>query len=176
MAAALLATGAMSATMLPSALPLLRLDAATAGSHSHTAAVTLGYAAVWALLGAAVMPLAMLGLPPHAVAAGLGGAALYQVSPFAHGCLRRCRTPLARIAFGWRDGVAGGFRMGVLDGLWCVGCCAGILVALIVVGAMSVWAMLLFGAIAAVLKVGPFGVAASFALAVAFAAGALVLL
>jgi predicted metal-binding membrane protein len=175
-ASAAVGIGVMSATMLPSALPLLRLDAATAGSRSHTAAVTLGYAGVWAVLGAAAMPLAMLGLPAHAAAAALAGAAVYQVSPFARRCLRRCRTPLARIAFGWRDGVAGGLWMGVRDGLWCAGCCAGLLVALIAAGAVSVWGMLLFGAVAAVLKVGPFGVVASFALAVALAAGAVVLL
>jgi predicted metal-binding membrane protein len=166
----------MSATMLPSALPLLRLDAATAGSPWHTPAVAVGYAGVWALLGAAVMPLTMLRLPSHASAAALGGAAVYQVSPVARRCLTRCRTPLARIAFGWRDGVPGGLWMGLRDGFWCAGCCAGLLVGLIVLGAVSIWGMLLFGALAAVQKLAPFGVAASLVYAIALAVGAVALL
>lgn len=166
----------MSATMLPSAFPLLRLDAATAGSRRHTAAVAFGYAAVWVLLGAAAMPLAMLRLPAHAAAAALAGAAAYQASPFARRSLTRCRNPLARIAFGWHEGVAGGVWMGVRDGLWCAGCCAGLLVGLIAVGAVSVWGMLVFGALAALLKVAPFGVAATFALAAVLALGAVALL
>lgn len=173
---AVLGVGVMSATMLPSAFPLLRIDAATAGSRRHTAAVALGYAGVWVLLGTAAMPLAMLGLSSRASAAALGGAAVYQVSPFARRCLTRCRTPLARIAFGWRDGIAGGLWMGVRDGLWCAGCCAGLLVALIATGVVSVWAMVVFGALAFALKVAPYGVTTSFALAVAFAIAAASLL
>lgn len=172
----LVGIGVMSATMLPSAFPLLRLDAATARSRLHTAAVAFGYAAVWAALGTAAMPLAMLALSPHAAAAALAGAALYQASPVARRCLTRCRNPLARIAFGWRDGVMGGLRMGLHDGLWCAGCCAGLLVGLIAVGIVSVWAMLAFAALAAVLKVAPFGFAASLAFAVFFALGAAALL
>lgn len=173
---AIVGVAVMSATMLPSALPLLRLDAATAGSRSHTAAVALGYAGVWALLGAATMPLAMLGLSAHASAAALGGAAAYQVSPVARRCLTRCRAPLARVVIGWRDGIAGGLWMGVRDGVWCAGCCVGLLAGLIVVGAVSMSGMLLFGALAAVQKVAPFGVAACFTYAIALAVGAVALL
>jgi predicted metal-binding membrane protein len=176
MTSAVAAVGVMSATMLPSALPLLRLDAATAGSRAHTTAVALGYASVWAALGALTMPLAMTGLPRLAAAATLGAAAVYQASPFARRCLTRCRMPLARIVFGWRDGVAGGFRMGVRDGCWCAGCCAGLLVGLIALGAVSAWAMLVFGTLAAVQKIAPFGVHASVAYAVGLAVGAVVML
>jgi predicted metal-binding membrane protein len=170
------AMGVMSATMLPSALPLLRLDAATAGSRGHTTALAVGYASVWAALGAATMPLAMLGLPRLATAAALGAAAVYQVSPFARRCLTRCRMPLARVVMGWRDGVGGGLTMGLRNGLWCAGCCAGLLVGLIALGAVSVWAMLAFGALAAVQKVAPFGVGASVAYAWALAVSAVALL
>jgi len=171
-----LAAALMSATMLPSALPLLRLDYATARSRLHTGAMVLGYATVWAALGSLTMPLAMMGLGGHGAAAGLGVAAAYQASPAARGCLTRCRLPLARIVVGWRDGVLGGLRMGVRDGLWCAGCCAGLLVGLIALGAVGIWAMLLFGAVAFTQKVAPFGVAASLVLAVALALGAVVLL
>jgi predicted metal-binding membrane protein len=166
----------MGATMLPSALPLLRLDFATARSTQHTGALALGYTAVWAGLGALVMPLAMMEASGPAVAAALGGAAVYQASPVSRRCLTRCRTPLARIVVGWRDGTAGGLVMGVRDGLWCAGCCAGLLVAVIALGAVNVWAMLVFGALAALQKVTPFGMAASLGIAVALGIGAVALL
>jgi predicted metal-binding membrane protein len=166
----------MGATMLPSALPLLRLDFATAGSVKHTGALALGYSAVWAALGALVMPLAMMGASGHAASAALGGAAVYQASPVSRRCLTRCRTPLARIVMGWREGTGGGLVMGVRDGLWCAGCCAGLVVAVIALGAVNVWSMLVFGGLAALQKVTPFGVAASLGIAVALAIGAVVLL
>jgi predicted metal-binding membrane protein len=166
----------MGATMLPSALPLLRLDFATARSVKHTGALALGYTAVWATLGALVMPLAMMGASGYATSAALGGAAVYQASPVSRRCLTRCRTPLARIVVGWRDGTAGGLVMGVRDGLWCAGCCVGLVVAVIALGAVNVWAMLVFGGLAALQKVTPFGVAASLGIAVALAVGAVVLL
>ena len=166
----------MGATMLPSALPLLRLDLATGRSARHSGALALGYAAVWAALGGFTMALAMFGLSTRAAGAALGAAAVYQASPVARRCLTRCRAPLARIVVGWRDGFWGGLLMGVRDGCWCAGCCAGLVVALIALGAVSLWAMLLFGALAAVLKIAPFGVAASFGLSAAFAIGAVALL
>jgi predicted metal-binding membrane protein len=166
----------MGATMLPSALPLLRLDFATARSVRHTGALALGYTAVWAGLGALVMPLAMMEASGRAAAAALGGAAVYQASPVSRRCLTRCRTPLARIVVGWRDGTAGGLVMGVRDGLWCAGCCAGLVVAVIAIGAVNVWAMLVFGALAALQKVTPFGMAASLGIAVALTLGAVALL
>jgi predicted metal-binding membrane protein len=175
-ASVVVAVAVMSATMLPSALPLLRLDAATAGSAAHTAAVALGYAAVWGALGGVAMPLAMLGAPRLATAGTLAAAAVYQASPFSRRCLAHCRMPLARIMVGWRGGVVGGLTMGARDGLWCMGCCAGLLVGLIALGAVSVWAMLVFGTLAAVQKVTPFGVGASVAYAFALAVVAAVVL
>ncbi len=166
----------MGATMLPSALPLLRLDFATAGSARHTGALAFGYTTIWAALGALVMPLAMLGSSGRASAAALGGAAVYQASPVSRRCLTRCRTPLARIVVGWRDGTTGGLVMGLRDGLWCAGCCAGMVVAVIALGAVNIWAMLVFGALATLQKVTPFGVAASLAIAVALAIGAVLVL
>ena len=61
-------------------------------------------------------------------------------------CLAVCRAPLARIVHGWRDGLAGAFRTGVGNGLWCVGCCVPAMLVLVAVGMMSYWWMALAGA------------------------------
>ena len=124
----------MAAMMLPSELPLLRLDYATARSRLRLAALGLGYLGVW--LDARPLPSGsptgptggrLLGLHGHALTAGiLAAAAVYQLTPLKHRCLAICRAPLARILHGWRDGATGAFRMGVVNGLWCVGCCVGL--------------------------------------------------
>jgi predicted metal-binding membrane protein len=82
----------------------------------------------------------------------LGAAALYQLTPLKLRCLNVCRSPLSRIVRGWRDGLPGAFRMGVENGLWCAGCCAGAMLVLLAVGIMSIWWMALAGAAISVEK------------------------
>ena len=127
--------------MLPSELAFFRLDYATARSKSRTAVLASGYLAVWIALAA---PLFFLPAPPWEIAVAV--AAAYQLTPFKRRCLAVCRTPLARIVHGWRDGHIGAFRTGVGNGLWCAGCCAGAMLVLLAVGLMSFWWMALAGA------------------------------
>jgi len=61
-------------------------------------------------------------------------------------CLTVCRSPLAFIVHGWRDGLGGALRTGVERGLWCAGCCVGAMVVLLAVGMMSIWWMAVVGA------------------------------
>ena len=169
----------MAAMMLPSELPLLRLAHATARSRTHTAALALGYLAVWLALAAPVW-LAdrasggrVLGMHGHTVTAVvLGAAALYQLTPLKRRCLAICRAPLARILHGWRDGLAGAFRMGAANGLWCVGCCAGLTATLLALGMMSIGWMVVVGAAIVVEKTTRIGVGASRLTAAALAIGA----
>ena len=142
------------AMMLPSAVPLLRLDFATERSACAPAILASGYLSVWIAAGVALLALDRLAagrlLMPHGrvtTAALLGAAALYQLLPLKSACLARCRAPLARILFGWRDGLTGAARMGVENGLWCAGCCVGLMAALLAVGMMSVAWMAVFGAV-----------------------------
>ena len=132
---------AMAAMMLPSELAFLRLDYATARSPLRTTVLTAGYLAVWA---AFATPLFFLPAPPWEVAVAV--AAAYQLTPLKRRCLGVCRTPLARIVHGWRDGNVGAFRTGVGNGLWCAGCCAGAMLVLLAVGVMSIWWMAAAGA------------------------------
>ncbi len=170
---------AMAAMMLPSELPLLRLDHATSRSAARTAVLVTGYLAVWIALAGPVWLADMasggrvLGMHGRlATAVVLGAAALYQLTPLKRRCLDVCRAPLARIMHGWRDGLAGAFRMGVENGLWCVGCCIGLTAALLALGMMSIGWMVLVAVAILVEKTTRVGIAASRVAAAALALGA----
>ncbi len=173
-------SAAMAAMMLPSELPLLRLDYATARSRLRLAALGVGYLGVWIALAAPVW-LAdrvaggrILEMHGRALSAAiLAAAAVYQLTPLKRRCLAVCRAPLARILHGWRDGATGAFRMGVVNGFWCVGCCAGLTVALLALGMMSFGWMIVVGAAIVIEKTTRVGIVASRLTAVALALGAL---
>ena len=79
-------------------------------------------------------------------AARIGGgvlalAGLYQLSPLKKACLAKCRTPLQFILTSWREGYSGAFRMGLLHGTYCLGCCWLLFVILFPLGVMNVAAM-----------------------------------
>ena len=92
------------------------------------------YLLVWAFAGiaayagvlAAEAAAARAALTP-AVEAQVGGvilmiAGIYQLTPLKELCLSKCRTP---IRFIMTSGVTGrgAFRMGLLHGIYCLGCC-----------------------------------------------------
>lgn len=159
----------MAAMMLPSELPLFRLAHATTRSPGQTGALVAGYAAVWLAVGLAAMSLPEL---PEAIV--LGGAALYQLTPLKRRCLNVCRSPLARVVHGWRDGHAGAFRMGVENAVWCLGCCVGLTLVLVVLGMTSVAWLAVVGAAIYAEKATRAGVVAGRAVAVALAVAAVI--
>jgi predicted metal-binding membrane protein len=174
-------TAMMAAMMLPSTVPLLRLDHVAARSYARSAAIASGYLAVWIGFGCVVLLLDMLGdgrlLGMHGrrlTAALLAVAALYQLLPLKRRCLVRCRAPLGRMLVGWRDGLTGAARMGVTNGLWCAGCCVGLMAALLGLGVMSVTWMALVGVAIFVEKVTPIGIAASSVISAALTVAAVV--
>jgi predicted metal-binding membrane protein len=80
------------------------------------------------LVAAAVRP----ALSP-ATADEIGGlilmvAGIYQLTPVKQRCLSECRTPM--IMTSWHDETAGKYRMGLLHGVYCLGCCWLLFVAL----------------------------------------------
>ena len=172
-------TAAMAGLMLPSELPLFRLDYAAVRSRVRTAVLASGYLVVWlAVGGLAVVADAAAGgrlMGSHGritVAAVLGTAAVYQVTPLKRRCLDVCRAPLARVLHGWRDGLPGAFRMGAENGAWCAGCCVGLMAVMLAVGMMSTVWMLVIGAAIFVEKTTRVGVNASRVAAAALAVGA----
>lgn len=143
----------MAAMMLPSASPMVLLVARTPGSSSlRTALFVLGYLTVWSLfssaataLQGALQALRLLsdsGLGDPLLAGGvLIGAGVYQWTPLKGRCLEHCRSPLAFMLSHWRPGPSGAWRLGLVHGAYCVGCCWLLMLLLFVSGVMNLlWA------------------------------------
>ncbi|SDR73881.1 DUF2182 domain-containing protein [Opitutus sp. GAS368] len=148
----------MVGMMLPSAAPALLIYAAVvrkspdgARAATHAYAFGGGYLLVWTVfsLAATVLQRALaklLLLSPMMETSDrrLGGAlllvaGLFQFTPFKRACLQYCRSPAEFLTRHWRPGVAGGFRLGWLHGLYCLGCCWALMLLLFVGGVMNLW-------------------------------------
>ncbi len=148
----------MAGMMLPSAAPALLLYAGVIRKSpegerapAHVYAFAGGYLLVWTAfsLAATVLQRALanlLWLTPmmEARSRAAGGAllmlaGLYQLTPFKRTCLESCRSPAAFIARHWKRGVAGGFRLGLVHGINCLGCCWALMLLLFVGGVMNLW-------------------------------------
>ena len=149
----------MIAMMVPSAAPAILLYARVhrqrvdASSSPPTAAFLLGYLACW--LGFSVLAAAaQLGLERAAIASPvtmalesriatgmlLAAAGVYQLTPLKDACLGRCRSPADFLVRHYRPGAAGAFRLGMIHGFYCVGCCWLLMALLFVGGVMNlVW-------------------------------------
>jgi predicted metal-binding membrane protein len=137
----------MAAMMLPSILPLAALHR---GSDAGLAA---GYLAAWSATGLLPWVAMEHDLSP-ALALVLAAAGAYELSPLKNACLRRCRNP---VGFLIEHARSGPFRLGVEHGVWCIGCCAGLMAVLVLAASMSLlWAALLAGVVFAQ-KVLPLG-------------------
>jgi predicted metal-binding membrane protein len=64
-------------------------------------------------------------------------AGLYQFSPLKERCLNLCRSPDGFILSEWRDGAPGAVIMGARHGLFCLGCCAALMLLLFAVAVMD---------------------------------------
>jgi predicted metal-binding membrane protein len=160
----------MAAMMLPSELPALWLFATVAESRrrfgfrpTHAVILMAGYLMIWTLIGIGVAVLS-IGLGPVAearsqpiVGAALMIAGAYQVTRWKSLCLGHCRTPLHFFMDHWRDGATGALRMGAHHGLYCAGCCWGLMLALIALGMMNPTWMVLVALLIFVEKVAPGG-------------------
>jgi predicted metal-binding membrane protein len=84
----------------------------------------------------------------------LAVAGVYQLTPLKDSCLSRCRTPADFLVR--RYGRAP-ILLGMEHGLWCAGCCWGLMFILVAVGSMSLaWAAGI-AAVVLVEKVAPGG-------------------
>jgi predicted metal-binding membrane protein len=151
------------AMMLPSAAPMILTYAeiADAAARKRIAVVSpvvlaAGYAAVWlgfaafaasmqvALAGTALLD-TTTGLVRGPFAAALFIAAgLYQFSSLKDTCLRQCRHPFPFFFTNWSTTADGVFRLGVRQGLFCLGCCWAAMLLMFALGVMNVlWMALL---------------------------------
>jgi predicted metal-binding membrane protein len=144
----------MVAMMVPATLPLILLYRTVARDRSslvraRVGMVTLlvGYIAVWAAAGLPVYAYDSLAGATGSLAAVLpalllivGGA--YQFTPLKRICHARCSSPLFFLVQNWRPGATGAVRLGMLHGVDCLGCCAGLMVGLVALGMMNLAWML----------------------------------
>ena len=63
-------------------------------------------------------------------------AGAYQFSSLKENCLTQCVAPMTFFMRYWRDGIAGGLKMGIRHGLACIGCCWALML-LALIGGMS---------------------------------------
>lgn len=168
----------MAAMMLPAITPMMllfrnvqRQRGASGRPAVPTAIFVAGYLAVWLLAGLAADLIYTVAQAVGAriptgtnVVPYVGGAivilaGIYQFTPLKNACLRHCRSPLHLVMHGWREGYGGAMCMGATHGLFCLGCCGGIMAVLFVVGLMNLGWMAALSLLILTEKLAPRGVA-----------------
>ncbi|WP_097241076.1 DUF2182 domain-containing protein [Streptomyces sp. 1331.2] len=144
----------MAAMMLPSVTPVVSLYLRTLRAHAtgwtragRSTGLVVGYLFAWEAFGLGAYGAAWAGGELAARAPGaapwigallLAGAGLYQLTPLKDRCLSHCRSPVGFLLhFGGYTGRLRDLRVGLYHGGYCVGCCWGLMVVLIVVGVMN---------------------------------------
>jgi predicted metal-binding membrane protein len=167
----------MAAMMLPSVAPMVltfssisrRLAVSGRAAAVPTWIFPIGYLLAWTAYGLAAYAVYRLAKETASgflawdnggryVAAGaLALAGQYELTPLKAVCLRHCRGPLHFVLRGWRRGAGGALRMGFEHGLYCVGCCWGLMLALFALGVMSLTWMAAIAVLVFAQKVLPLG-------------------
>ena len=157
----------MAAMMLPSAAPaVLMFSGLRRGAPAW--AFVAGYLLAWTTVGLAAYA-AFRGLRelapsfaaweergPWLAGSALVAAGLYQLTPLKTACLRHCRAPVGFLLRS-RPGRTGAVRTGFGHGAYCIGCCAGLMLALFALGVMSLVWMAAVATLILVEKVLPHG-------------------
>ena len=153
----------MAAMMAPSVWPWIRSYYRFSGRTgvpgiASTIEFAGGYLAVWLAysIAAGFAQVELRGAAFLASAVFLV-AGLYQFAPLKRACLTHCRSPFGYFLSRWPNGPAGGFRMGLHHGAYCVGCCWALMATSLAVGVMNVWWMAALGATALVEQIAPHG-------------------
>lgn len=151
------------AMMLPTAVPMIAAyvqicDTARAKSIEIVSPLVLvaGYVIVWLMFavlaaGAQTALISFSALSPAMVTTHQGiasvllvGAGLYQFTSLKQACLTKCRTPLNFFFANWSDKTGDIFKLGLRQGLFCLGCCWALMLVMFVAGIMNViWMVLL---------------------------------
>jgi predicted metal-binding membrane protein len=174
-AAALLVTLMWSAMvlamMLPSAAPMIFTYAEVADTAARKGeriispfvlaggygVVWLGFAAAAAMAQVALTRAAWLDASMASTSALFSGAifiaaGLYQFSPLKHACLTQCQHPFPFFFTNWATTPRGVFRLGLKQGLYCVGCCWAMMLVMFAVGVMNVLWMVPLGMVMTIEK------------------------
>jgi predicted metal-binding membrane protein len=144
----------MAAMMLPALAPLtstylrsIRAVRSRRVRAIRTTGLVGGYLLTWIGFGVVAYAAAALSallaedeadIAPWVGAGVLVAAGAYQLTPLKNFCLRHCRSPIAFLLHvsGYK-GRLRDVRVGMYHGVYCVGCCWGLMVVLIAVGVMN---------------------------------------
>ncbi|MBC7284819.1 DUF2182 domain-containing protein [Hoeflea sp.] len=145
-----------AAMMLPTAAPMIRTYAEIADTAAgrgdpvvHPAVLAAGYLVVWAV-AAVLFTLVQLAIgsltgasATAPVTGAIAGAILilagaYQFTALKQACLTKCRNPFTTLFARWKTSVGGVFRLGMEQGVWCLGCCWALMLIMLAVGSMNV--------------------------------------
>lgn len=153
MVAAMLWHAMTLAMMLPVATPMISayLDIAEAARSKGLSVVAApylaaGYCAIWLAFSSAATALQLLIYQsPRALLANRSIAAAvlliagaYQFAPLKHACLKKCRAPMPYFLARWSQHRGDVFRMGLEQGLLCLGCCFALMLLMMAAGVMNV--------------------------------------
>ena len=80
------------------------------------------------------------------------GAGLYQFSALKQACLTLCQRPFPFFFANWTTERSGVFRLGLRQGMLCLGCCWAMMLVMFAVGAMNVVWMAALGVLMTIEK------------------------
>jgi predicted metal-binding membrane protein len=157
------------AMMLPTAGPMILSYAEIADTAARKGEpvvspliLATGYLTVW--LGFALAASLVQALSPRAALTEAGSAGLlasgaifllagaYQFSALKRACLTQCQRPFPFFFANWTSEPVGVVRLGLRQGLHCLGCCWAMMLLMFAVGAMNVIWMAALGAIMTIEK------------------------
>jgi len=166
--------GAMTlAMMLPTAAPMILTYAEIADTAARKGEpvvtpfmIAAGYLAVWfgfvavataaqiALTRAALLDATMTSVSGLFSGAIFVAAGAYQFSALKHACLTQCQHPFPFFFANWATTPRGVFKLGLRQGLFCLGCCWAMMLVMFAVGVMNVVWMAGLGTVMTVEKIG----------------------
>lgn len=164
----------MSAMMFPSVGPVAIMWSRSIAARSTGAQRTwristfvAGYLLAWAAFGVlAFMALLatqrLVDVSPDAAhwlgVAIFAVAGVYQLTPLKSACLRHCRSPMMSLLhYASFRGRARDLRVGTHHGIYCVGCCWGLMIVLVAVGVMNIPAMIALAVVIFLEKLWSYG-------------------
>jgi len=183
----------MAAMMFPSVAPMAIVWSRTIVARStglerawRIATFVTGYLLAWAAFGVvAYVVLAgadrLLEAVPEAGRwigfAVFAIAGVYQLTPLKDVCLRHCRSPvMSLLHYGSYRGRTRDLRVGFHHGVYCVGCCWGLMLVLAAVGVMNIAAMAVLAAVILLEKLWSRGEMLAKVVGIAFLIAAVVVL
>jgi predicted metal-binding membrane protein len=157
------------AMMLPTAGPMILTYAEIADTAAtkrepvvSPVVLTAGYVAVWlgfavtaAMLQFVLSRQGMLSGGTVGLAAGgalFAFAGAYQFTTLKHACLTLCQRPFPFFFSNWTDERSGVFRLGLRQGMACLGCCWAMMLLMFAFGAMNIVWMAALGVVMTIEK------------------------